>query len=210
MQGKKNSGRNPFFQVCLEDFVSQGHIVRRLDRALNLDYLYAETESYYALDGKPSIDPVVIFKIYLIGYLFGIASERRVLREISINHAYRWYLRYDLDEELPDHSVLTKASLRYPEKVLERFFKHIVLLCRDRGLISGKRHFIDSSVIHAAASKESFRARLMPLDNYLDSIKEIEDQDYSFDGAVDPDKMGERRKQIRTRTRQVSEIGMMN
>ena len=205
MQGKKNSDGKLFYQVRLEDFVPQDHIVRRLDRVLDLDYLYAETESYYALDGKPSIDPVVIFKIYLIGYLFGIASERRIMREISVNLAYRWYLRYDLDEELPDHSVLTKARLRFPEKVFERFFKHIVLLCRDRGLISGKRHFIDLSVIHAAASKESFRARLMPLDNYLDSIKEIEDQDYSFDGTVDPDKMGERRKRLGTRAKQVSD-----
>lgn len=126
------------------------------------------------------------------------------MREIAVNLAYHWYLRYNLDEELPAHSVLTRARLRFPEKVFEQFFKHIVLLCRDRGLISGTRHFIDSSVIHAAASKESYRARLMPLDDYLDGNKEIENHDCNFNGTVDPDKMGARRKLLGTRTKQVS------
>ena len=114
MQGKKNSDGKLFYQVRLEDFVPQDHIVRRLDRVLDLDYLYAETESYYALDGKPSIDPVVIFKIYLIGYLFGIASERRIMREISVNLAYRWYLRYDLDEETSRSQCTHKSKATIP------------------------------------------------------------------------------------------------
>jgi transposase len=205
MQGKKDTDGKLFYQACLDDLVPEDHVIRRIRSALDLKYLYTATRPYYAHDGKPSIDPVVVFKIYLLGYLFGIPSERRLMREIAVNMAYRWYLGYDLDEDLPDHSVLTKARLRFPEKVFEEFFKNVVRLCRDSGLISGSRHFIDSSIIRASAAKDSYRARLMPLNDYLARIKEVEEQDYSFKGEVDPEKMGSRRKRVGSTSKHVSQ-----
>ena len=204
MQGRKTFEGKLFYQASLDDLVPDDHVVRRLDDVLDLGYLYEVTKPFYARDGKPSIDPIVVFKIYLLGYLFGISSERRIMREITVNLAYRWYLGYDLDEELPDHSVLTKARLRFPERVFEDFFKNVVRLCRLGGLISGSRHFVDSSIVRASAAKDSYRARLMPLDEYLARIKEVENQDYSFKGEVDPNKMGNRRKRVGSTSKRVS------
>lgn len=196
MQGKKINEPRLFYQVSLESLVPQDHVIRRIDQVLNLKFLYAATKPYYAHDGKPSVDPIVLFKLYLLGYFFGIPSERRILQEVQVNLAYRWYLGYDLDEHVPDHSVLTKARYRFPEEVFERFFKHIVLLCRRVGLIDGKYHFIDSTVVKADASRESFRTHLVPVQEYIKRVKENEAQDYAFTGTVNPEKMGGRRKRI--------------
>lgn len=134
------------------------------------------------------------FKLYIIGYFFGIPSERRILKEVQVNLAYRWYLGYDLDESLPDHSILTKARYRFPESLFEQFFKHIVCLCKDAGLIDGNCHFIDSTVVKADAAQESFRVRLLPVEEYLKEVQANAEQDYAFNGMVDPEKMGGRRK----------------
>lgn len=109
MQGKKINEPRLFYKVSLESLVPQDHVIRRIDQVLNFEFLYAATKPYYAHDGKPSVDPIVLFKLYLLGYFFGIPSERRILQEVHVNLAYRWYLGYDLDEYVPDHSVLTKA-----------------------------------------------------------------------------------------------------
>jgi len=109
MQGRKSSEPKLFYQVSLDRFVPQDHIIRKIHDVLDLSSLYTATKPYYAHDGKPSIDPIVLFKLYIIRYFFGIPSERRILKEVQVNLAYRWYLGYDLDEALPDHSILTKA-----------------------------------------------------------------------------------------------------
>ncbi len=90
MQGRKSSEPKLFYQVSLDHFVPQDHIVRKIQDVLDLSYLYTATKPYYAHDGKPSIDPVVLFKLYIIGYFFGIPSERRILKEVQVNLAYRW------------------------------------------------------------------------------------------------------------------------
>jgi transposase len=107
-----------------------------------------------------------VFKLYLLGYLFGIPSERRLLREVQVNLAYRWYLGYDLDEAIPDHSIMTKCRERFSAAFFERVFKHIVRLRREGGLISGNYYFLDSSIVRADASKESFRSKLTTESEY--------------------------------------------
>ena len=196
MQGKKVTEAKLFYEVSLDALVPEDHVVRRLAEVLELEYLREMTKSYYARDGKPSVDPVVLFKLYLLGYLFGIASERRLMKEIQVNLAYRWYVGFDLDESLPDHSVLTKARYRFPERVFESVFKGVVRQCQKRGLISGKYHFIDSSIVRADVSKASYRAKLMPLAEHLKQMKMMEEQDFAFNGVVEPEKMGGRRKRI--------------
>jgi transposase len=196
MQGKKVTEAKLFYEVSLDTLVPEDHIVRRLAEVLDLEYLREMTKCYYARDGKPSVDPVVLFKLYLLGYLFGIASERRLMKEIQVNLAYRWYIGFDLDEALPDHSILTKARYRFPEKVFELVFKSVVRQCQERGLISGKYHFIDSSIVKADVSKASYRAKLMPLKEYIKQMQVTEEQDFAFNGVVDPEKMGGRRKRI--------------
>jgi transposase len=90
---------------------------------------------YYSRTGQPSIDPVVLFKMMLLGYLYGITSERRLAEECALHLAFRWYLGYDLDEPTPDHSVLSKARARYGQAVFEAFFQRVLKLCSEAHLL---------------------------------------------------------------------------
>jgi transposase len=202
MQEKKEEQQKLFYTIGLERLVSPDHPVRIIKEVLDLSFLYRETREYYSHEGKPSLDPVVLFKLYLVGYLFAIPSERRLFREVQVNLAYRWFLGYDLDESIPDHSIMTKSRCRFPAVVFERLFKHIIGLCKQKGLISGDYYFVDSSIVRADASKESFRAKLRTEQEYLELLQEGEEprnnfKGHIFDGTVDPSKMGKRRKKAK-------------
>jgi len=202
VQGKKGTSNKLFYTVTLDQLVPEDHPIRKIEKALDLSFLYKETRGYYSHEGKPSIDPVVLFKLYIIGYFFGIPSERRLFREVQVNLAYRWYLGYDLDEEIPHHSIMTKSRYRFPIEVFERLFKRIIHLCKERGFISGDYYFIDSSIVRANASKSSFRTKLKLEQEYLDELDQDNEQKpkfhgHIFDGKMDPNKMGKRRKRNR-------------
>lgn len=107
MQGKKNFQPRLFYQISLADFIPQDHLLRKLEKVLDLNWIRKATREYYSHTGKPSVDPVVLVKMLLIGYLYDIRSERRLAEEMSLNLAYRWYTGYDLDEEVPDHSIFS-------------------------------------------------------------------------------------------------------
>jgi transposase len=206
MQGKKEEQQKLFYTIGLDRLVPLDHPVRRIKEVLDLQFLYQETRRFYSTEGKPSIDPVVLFKLYLLGYLFGIQSERRLFREVQVNLAYRRYLGYDLDEPIPDHSIMSKSRQRFSAEVFERLFKHVVQLCREKGLISGDYYFLDSSIIRADASKESFRTKLRTEKEYLEGLEEESKprnnfRGHIFDGTVDPDKMGKRRRKAKKNDR---------
>ena len=133
-----------FYSVGIERLVAQDHPVRRLKEVLDLRFFWNDTREFCSHEGKPSIDPVVLLKLYLLGYCFAIPSERRLFREVQVNLAYRWYLGYDLDEPIPDHSIMTKSRYQFPSEVFERLFKQIVRLSKEKGLISGDYYFLDS------------------------------------------------------------------
>jgi transposase len=199
MQGKKTPGSKLFYTLSIDKLVPQDHPVRKISEVLDLNFLYEETREYYSHEGKPSIDPVVLFKLYILGYFFGVRSERQLFREVQVNLAYRWYLGYDLDEEIPDHSIMTKSRYRFPLAVFERVFKRIIHMCKERGLVSGDYYFVDSSLVRANAAKESFRTKLLTEAEYLEGLKRNEEEraefhGHVFDGKIDPDKMGKRRR----------------
>lgn len=122
MQGQKRFSPKLFYNVNLEDLVPQDHILRRFESLLSLDFLYEETRTHYSHTDQPLVSQVLLFKMMLVGYLFGISSERKLANEIRVNLAFRWYLSYDLDESTPNHSVLSKARARFLKTVFERFF----------------------------------------------------------------------------------------
>lgn len=109
MQGRKSFEGKIYYNINLDSMVPEGHLLKRLNRLLSFEFVREKTKSYYSHTGKPSIDPVVLVKMLLIGYLFNIQSERKLVEEISLNLAYRWYIGYDLDEAIPDHSIFSKA-----------------------------------------------------------------------------------------------------
>jgi transposase len=159
--GQKAVELKLYTSFSLDAAVPRDHLVRRLADAVDLSFVRGLAHRYYSHTGKPSVDPIVIFKLVLLGYLFSITSERRLCEEAGLNLTWRWYLGYELDEEIPDHSVLSKARRRFGPAVYERFFRRIVQLCEARGLIQGDVLFVDATLVKANASPQSLRSRVL-------------------------------------------------
>ena len=118
-----------FHMITIENLVPENHFLRRLNRLVDFSFIYEETQDYYCKkNGRPSIDPVVLIKYLLIGFLYGIASERRIEQEIQVNMAYRWFLGLDLDERVPDHSTISQNRRRRfrGENVIRRLFEQVL------------------------------------------------------------------------------------
>ena len=124
--------------VSLEGLVPQSHFYRHLERVLDLAFVRDVVRDTYADSGRPSIDPVVFFKLQLILFFEGLRSERQLMRVVADRLSLRWYLGYDLSEELPNHSSLTRIRERYGVAVFRRFFEVIVEQCIAAGLVWGK------------------------------------------------------------------------
>ena len=123
--------------IDLESFVAADHFLRRVDRVLDLSFVRELTAPGSAVQGRPSIDPEVYFRMQLVAYLFGITSERQLCEEVYYNLAYRWFCRLSLEDEVPDHSSLTRIRDRYGEEIFESVFRRIVEQCKQKGLVQG-------------------------------------------------------------------------
>lgn len=144
--------------VTIEELVPTDHFLRKLAAALDLSFVYEETAHMYCRRyGRPPIDPVVLVKYLLVGYLYGIPSERQIEERISDSIALRWYLGIDLDERVPDHSTISQLRRRKPSfrKVFRRLFETIVRQCIELGLASGRTTATDSTHVRANASRKS-------------------------------------------------------
>ena len=137
--------------VSLEDLVPPDHFYRHLERTLDLGFVRELVRGTYAEIGRPSIDPVVFFKLQLILFFEGLRSERQLMRVVADRLSLRWYLGYDLTEALPDHSSLTRIRERYGVEVFRRFFEAVVEQCVAAGLVWGKELYIDSTDVAANA-----------------------------------------------------------
>ncbi len=174
MQGRKELQSKMLYQVVLEDLVPRDHFYRNLDNSLNLHFLYAATAPYYGKEGQESIDPVVFFKICLIGYLNNVNSDRALLRYCSDSLAIRWFIRYDIDEVLPWHSTISRTRDLYGEEVFLSLFKRILGMCVEKGMVKGKRQAVDSAFIKANASLDSLLEKevLEDVDYYAQELNE--------------------------------------
>ena len=159
MMGSKAVEPKLYLSFSLDANVPPSHLVRRLAAAIDFNFVRGLVRRRYSHTGQPSVDPVVLFKLWLLGYLFNITSERRLCEEAGLNLAWRWFLGYELDEPIPDHSVLSKARRRFGVRVYEKFFEHIVRLCEAAGLVEGDVLFVDSTLIKANASPSGLRSR---------------------------------------------------
>ena len=134
----------------LEQLVPSDHLIRRLDRVLDLDFVHETVRDKYCQDnGRPSIDPEVVIRLFLIQALNGISSVRHLMREVQVNLAYRWFIGYRVDEPLPDHSTLSRALDRLGDEVFDDLFQRSVSQCRQSGLIDGKVLHLDATTIRA-------------------------------------------------------------
>ena len=122
----------------------QDHFYRHLERTLDLSFVREFVHKTYAQGGRPSVDPIVFFKLQLVMFFEDIRSERLLMRHAADRLSVRWYVGYDLHESLPDHSSLTRIRTRYGIEVFRRFFEQIVELCQAAGLVWGKELYVDA------------------------------------------------------------------
>src|SRR5215212_10394617 len=145
--------------VSLEALVPVDHFYRHLERQLDLSFIRDWAQDLYAERGRPSIDPVVFFKLQLVMFFEGIRSERQLIAMASLNLAHRWYLGYALDEELPDRSSLTRIRQRLGLDIFQRFFESVVDLCQEAGLAWGRELYFDGTKVEANADFDSLVPR---------------------------------------------------
>ena len=160
MMGHRTKQFKLFAPINLDALVPPDNFYRRLEEKLDLSFVRVLVRDCYGELGRPSIDPVVFFKLQLIAFFEGVASERRLMETAALNLAHRWYLGYDLDEPLPDHSSLSKIRSRYGVEAFQRFFERIVELCLEAGLVEGAELYFDATQVEGNASMDSLRPRL--------------------------------------------------
>lgn len=159
MMGKKQATGKLFYLFSLEERVPRDHFLRRLAEAIDFSFVYSMVKPYYSHTGAPLVNPVVVFKVALIGYLYNIPSERKLAEEVRLNLAFLWFLGYDIDELPPDHSILSKARRRFGKEVYEAFFRKVLEICREAGLVEGDRIYLDATLLKANASLDSLASR---------------------------------------------------
>ena len=143
-----------FYEFSLERHVPERHLLRSIDRFVELDGLRQELAPFYSEMGRPSIDPELLIRMLIVGYCFGIRSERRLCEEVHLNLAYRWFCGLGLDGEVPDHSTFSKNRHgRFRDSdLLRRLFETVLQRCIDEGLVGGEGFAVDASLIQADAS----------------------------------------------------------
>ena len=157
MMGECSGSQGRFFyRFDLEKRVPADHLVRKIEAVLDLSKLRAELAPHYSHTGRPSIDPELMIRMLLIGYCFGIRSERRLCEEVHLNLAYRWFCRLGLDGEVPDHSTFSKNRHgRFRESDLpRRLFETVVRRCIEEGLVGGEGFAVDARLIKAEANRQ--------------------------------------------------------
>lgn len=152
MLGHKPRVFKPHLEICLNDLVPQDNFYRQVEGCLDLDFVRDLVCTLYSDKGRPSIDPVVFFKLQLIAFFEGIRSERQLMETVNMRLDQRWYIGYDLGEPVPDHSSLSKIRERYGLEVFLKFFERIVELCQGAGLIWGKELYFDGTKVRANAA----------------------------------------------------------
>ena len=155
MMGRQTAPAKLFYDFDIESHVPADHLLRRVERFLELGDIRAQLRPFYSHLGRPSVDPELIVRMLLIGYLTGIRSERRLCDEVHLNLAHRWFCRLGLDGRVPDHSTFSKyrhGKFRDSD-LLRLVFEGVVARCIEEGLVGGKGFAVDASLIMADVDK---------------------------------------------------------
>lgn len=145
--------------VCIDSLVPEDHLLRKIDKAIDFRFIREKVKGLYCADnGRPGIDPVILFKMLFIGYLFGIRSERQLVKEIEVNLAYRWFLGYGLQDKIPHHSTISQNRRRRFSQsgIYQEIFDQIVFLAIKKKMVDGKTLYTDSTHLKASANKHKF------------------------------------------------------
>jgi len=157
MMGRLNHDQSQlFYSFCLEEVVPDDHLVREIAAVLDLSWVHAQLAPYYPKMGRPSIDPALMIRMLIIGYVFAIRSERALCRDVQVNLAYRWFCGLSIEDKVPDHSAFSRArNERFSESdIFRKVFERVVGACIGAGLVGGEGFAVDASLIVADANKQ--------------------------------------------------------
>src|SRR6202051_638886 len=157
MMGQHTRSESLFYYFRLEDHVPENHLLRLIDRHISFDFVHSVLRDSYSETGRPSIDPEVLLRILLIGYLYGITSERKLVEELGMHLAWRWFTGLGFDQEIPHHSTFSKNRHgRFQQSGLfQELFERIVDQCVRVVLVKGEHMSVDGSFIQADATHDS-------------------------------------------------------
>ncbi|MGB7293735.1 MAG: transposase, partial [Thermodesulfobacteriota bacterium] len=141
-----------YIGVNIDKRIRKNHPLRRIRELIDFDFIYNEVRDKYGYNGNESIPPPVILKLMLLLVLYNVRSERELMDTLGERLDWLWFLGFDLDTEIPNHTVLSKARRRWGEKAFRSFYERVVLQCVESGLVDGKKIFVDSSLAQADAS----------------------------------------------------------
>lgn len=192
MLNEKETTQSKMELVIIDNLVPENHILRKIDKHINFSFIYDLTRDLYCHDnGRPALDPIVLFKMLFIGYLFGIRSERQLIREIEVNIAYRWFLGYSLTDKVPSHSTISMNRItRFKDTgIYQKIFDEIVLQAINHKLVDGKVLYTDSTHLKANANK---RKR-------IEEQVEVSIKSYTeaLDLAIDDDRKNHGKKELK-------------
>jgi len=157
MMGRRNQNQGQlFYEFCLDDVVPDDHLARKIRGLLDLSWIYSALAPYYSEIGRPSIDPVLMIRMLIIGYVFAIRSERQICREVQVNLAYRWFCELGLEDAIPDHSAFSRARNERFRKsdIFRQVFERVVGSCIAARLVGGEGFAVDASLIEADANRQ--------------------------------------------------------
>ena len=171
------SGQLEMIMLNPEDFIPADHLLKKIDSNVSFSFIYDTLSPYYPSIGRPSIDPVSLFKMLLVGYLYGIKSERRLVQEIELNIAYRWFCGFSFSDKIPDHSTFSKTRIRKwnQSQLFSKVFAEIIQQCIEKDLVDGKAMVADGSYIPAEVSRSS----------WIDIEEQVEKSMLSYMDALD-------------------------
>jgi transposase len=157
MMGQHTRAESLFYYFRIEDHVPENHLLRLIDRHISFDFVREKLRDSYSDTGRPSIDPEVLLRILLVGYLYGVTSERKLVEELRMHLAWRWFTGLGFDQEIPNHSTFSKNRHgRFQEsKLFQELFERIVAQCIAAGLVNGEHMSVDGSFIQANATNDS-------------------------------------------------------
>src|ERR1700751_4333775 len=157
MMGRLNQEQGQlFYSFFLDEVVPDDHLARKIASVLDLSWVHGELTPHYSPIGRPSIDPVLMIRMLIIGYVFAIRSERALCREVQVNLAYRWFFGLRIEDKIPDHSAFSRVRHeRFRENdMFRRVFERVVEACIAAGLVGGEGFAVDASLIVADANKQ--------------------------------------------------------
>ncbi len=143
--------------IDINELVLENHLLKQIDRIVDFAFIYELAGPYYATKGRKSIDPVTLIKMLLIGYLYGIKSERQLVEDVQLNIAYRWFCGLELSDKVPEHSLFSQNRRRrfHDNTLFKDVFNQIIVKCKEQGIVTGENVVSDGSFIPANVSGNS-------------------------------------------------------